>query len=127
MDNNIYKWIRRKNMTQADLAQTVDVKREYINRIINRKVTPIVSLGIRLANALVVAMEGLFIIIMLVKEHYINRKRCRTQKGEKMWQAIVEIVKAVLARQDFSIWGIGFLVLCLGAAAALIIWAWRGG
>ncbi len=44
-----------------------------------------------------------------------------------MWQSITEIVKAVLARQDFSIWGISFFVLCAGAAAALIIWAWRGG
>lgn len=61
MDNNIYRVIRKKNMTQADLAKMVGVKREYINRIINRKVTPTVPLGMRIANALEVPMEDLFI------------------------------------------------------------------
>ena len=62
MDNNIYRVIVRKNMTQADLAKKVGVKREYINRIINRKITPTVPLGMRIANALEVPMEDLFII-----------------------------------------------------------------
>jgi putative transcriptional regulator len=62
MDNNIYRVIQRKNMTQANLAQMVGVKREYINRIINRKVTPTVPLGMRIAKALRVPMEDLFII-----------------------------------------------------------------
>ena len=62
MDNNIYPVIRRKNMTQADLAVLVGVKREYINRIINRKVTPTVPLGMRIANALETPMEELFVL-----------------------------------------------------------------
>jgi DNA-binding XRE family transcriptional regulator len=62
MDNNIYRVIIEKEMTQADLARMVGVKREYVNRIINRKVTPTVPLGMRIANALEVSMEDLFII-----------------------------------------------------------------
>ena len=62
MDNNIYQVIRRKDMTQADLAKMVGVKREYMNRIINRKVTPTVPLGMRIARALEVPMEDLFVI-----------------------------------------------------------------
>lgn len=49
-------------MTQGDLAQMVGVKREYINRIINRKVTPTIPLGIRIAKALEVSIEDLFFI-----------------------------------------------------------------
>ena len=62
MDNNIYKAIRKRNMTQADLAEMVGVKREYMNRIINRRVTPTVPLGMRIAHALGLPMEDLFII-----------------------------------------------------------------
>lgn len=62
MDNNIYRIIMEKEMTQADLARMVGIKREYVNRIINRKVTPTVPLGMRIANALKVSMEELFII-----------------------------------------------------------------
>jgi DNA-binding XRE family transcriptional regulator len=62
MENNIYRVIMEKEMTQADLARMVGVKREYVNRIINRKVTPTVPLGMRIANALEVSMEDLFII-----------------------------------------------------------------
>jgi putative transcriptional regulator len=62
MDNNIHQTIRERNMTQGDLAIMVGVKREYINRIINRKVTPTVPLGMRIAKALKVPMEDLFII-----------------------------------------------------------------
>ena len=62
MENNIYKVIRQKNMTQADLARIVGVKREYINRIINRKITPTVPLGLRIANALSVPVEELFFV-----------------------------------------------------------------
>jgi putative transcriptional regulator len=58
--NNISQVIRQKNMTQADLAKMVGVKREYINRIINRKVTPTIPLGLRIANALEVPIEKLF-------------------------------------------------------------------
>lgn len=62
MDNNIYRVIRQRNMTQANLASMVGIKREYINRIINRKVTPTVPLGMRIAKALEVPMEELFVI-----------------------------------------------------------------
>ena len=62
MDNNIYRIILQRNMTQANLAQMVGIKREYINRIINRKVTPTVPLGMRIAKALDVPMEQLFVI-----------------------------------------------------------------
>jgi putative transcriptional regulator len=62
MDNNIYKVISGRKMTQASLANMVGVKREYINRIINRKVTPTVPLGMRIAKALDVPMEELFIV-----------------------------------------------------------------
>jgi putative transcriptional regulator len=62
MDNNIYKVIRDRNMTQADLAKMVGVKREYMNRIINRRITPTVPLGMRIAHALDLPMEDLFLI-----------------------------------------------------------------
>ncbi len=62
MDNNIYRVILSRDMTQANLARMVGVKREYMNRIINRKVTPTVPLGMRIAKALDLPMEDLFII-----------------------------------------------------------------
>jgi putative transcriptional regulator len=62
MDNNIYRVILEKNMTQAELARKIGVKREYINRIINRKVTPTIPLGMRIANALEMPMEDLFVL-----------------------------------------------------------------
>jgi putative transcriptional regulator len=62
LDNNIHRVIREKNMTQGDLAQMVGVRREYLNRIINRKITPTVPLGIRIARALEVPVEELFIL-----------------------------------------------------------------
>jgi transcriptional regulator with XRE-family HTH domain len=37
-------------MTQTKLAKKVGIKREYINRIINSKVTPTVPLGMRIAH-----------------------------------------------------------------------------
>jgi putative transcriptional regulator len=51
-----------KNMTQKELAIMLGIKREYINRIINRKVTPTVPLGMRIARALERPMEDLFIL-----------------------------------------------------------------
>ncbi len=62
MDNNIYRVIREKNITQGKLAQMVGLRREYLNRIINRKITPTVPLGMRIADALEVPMEKLFIL-----------------------------------------------------------------
>ena len=60
MENKIFDVIREKEMTQAELANRVGVKREYINRIIHSKITPTVSLAMRIANALEVTIEDLF-------------------------------------------------------------------
>jgi len=62
MNNNICRMIHAKNMTQANLAEKVGIKREYLNRIINSKVNPTVPLGMRIARALEVPMEEVFII-----------------------------------------------------------------
>ncbi len=59
MDNNIKKVIYQKKMTQAELARMVGVKREYMNRIINRRVTPTITLGLRIAHALKMPVEDL--------------------------------------------------------------------
>ena len=63
VDNNICFIIAKKNLTQVDLAQMVGVKREYINRIINRKVTPTVPLAMGIAKALKVSVEEVFTLI----------------------------------------------------------------
>jgi len=62
MENNINRVIRQKKMTQVMLANMVGVKREYLNRIINKKITPTVPLGMRIAKSLDVLMEELFIV-----------------------------------------------------------------
>ncbi len=62
MENNIYQAISKRNMTQGDLAKKVGVRREYINRIINKKITPTVPLAMRIAHALELSMENLFIV-----------------------------------------------------------------
>jgi DNA-binding XRE family transcriptional regulator len=62
MNNNIYQVIRYKNMTQLDLARMLGVRREYINRIIHRKITPTVPLGIRIAKALGMQVEDVFFL-----------------------------------------------------------------
>ena len=62
MNNNIDRVIREKRMTQTELARLVGVKREYINRIIHRKITPTIPLGLRIAHVLEVSMEELFIL-----------------------------------------------------------------
>lgn len=62
MYNNISHELHEKHMTQADLAKKVGVKREYINRIINSKVTPTIPLGMRIAHALDMPMEKLFFL-----------------------------------------------------------------
>ncbi len=61
MKNKIGRIIREKNITHDDLAKVIGVNREYINLIINRKITPTVILGARIADALGVPMEELFI------------------------------------------------------------------
>ena len=65
VDNNISKLIHDKNMTQVGLAHMVGVKREYLNRIIHRKITPTVPLGMRIAKALETPMEKVFIIELI--------------------------------------------------------------
>ena len=62
MDNKISQVIRQKNMTQVNLAQKVGVSRAYINRIIKGRINPTVPLGIRIAKALEIQVEDLFII-----------------------------------------------------------------
>ncbi len=62
MENNIYQKIRERNMTQQNLADRVGIRREYINRIINCKITTTIPLGIRIARALGMLVEDLFII-----------------------------------------------------------------
>jgi DNA-binding XRE family transcriptional regulator len=60
--NNIHDILRKRNMTQSKLAGMVGVKREYLNRIINRKITPSVSLGMRIAKALRMTVEDVFVL-----------------------------------------------------------------
>ena len=62
MDNRIYKVLRRKNLTQGELAEIIGIRREHLNRIIHRKITPTIPLGMRIAKALEVKMEYLFIL-----------------------------------------------------------------
>ena len=60
MENVIYKMLIDQDMTQAELARKVGVKREYINRIINCKITPTIPLGLRIARALGMKVEDVF-------------------------------------------------------------------
>lgn len=64
MDNKIDQVMNERNITAADLAKMVGIKQRYINRIIYRKNAPSVRLQIRIAKALGVPMQDLF-----VKEH----------------------------------------------------------
>ena len=60
MKNKIDQVIREKNITQDDLAKVIGVNRDYINLVINKKITPTVILGTRIAHALDVPVEELF-------------------------------------------------------------------
>lgn len=60
MQNSIYQKLIKRNMLQSELARKVGVKREYINRIINRKITPGIPLGLRIAKALDLQVEDIF-------------------------------------------------------------------
>jgi putative transcriptional regulator len=62
MENNIYRILVNKNMTQAELARRVGVKREYMNVIINRKITPTIPLGMRIARALGKTCEEVWVL-----------------------------------------------------------------
>lgn len=61
MKNNIYKMLVDQGKTQAQLARDVGVQREYMNRIINDKITPTIPLGIKIAKALGSSVEDVFI------------------------------------------------------------------
>lgn len=60
MNNNIYKTLHEKNMTPTELAQIVGIDPSSLHYFITRKLTPNVSLRIRIANALEVPIEYLF-------------------------------------------------------------------
>lgn len=60
LENNIGKMLLERNMFQAELGRKVGVKREYINRIINRGITPTIPLGLRIAKALDSTVEEVF-------------------------------------------------------------------
>lgn len=60
MKNKIYQILMAQNLTQAELAGRVGVKREYLNKIINDKITPLVPLGLKIAQALGVQIEDIF-------------------------------------------------------------------
>lgn len=62
MENGIYQAIVRQNITQSALAKRIGIKREYLNRIINRKVTPTIPLGLRISKALGIPIEDLFFL-----------------------------------------------------------------
>lgn len=62
MDNRIIQIIRQKNITQMYLAGIIGITPAYLNRIIKKKVTPTVPLGMRIADALGVSVEELFIL-----------------------------------------------------------------
>lgn len=62
MVDYIDRTIRKKNLTQAESVRMVGVKREDLNRIINRKVNPTLLLGMRIAKALNMPMEDLSIM-----------------------------------------------------------------
>jgi DNA-binding XRE family transcriptional regulator len=60
VNNNVYKILHEKNMTSTELAQIVGIDQSSLHYIITRKLTPNVSLRMRIANALEVPMEYLF-------------------------------------------------------------------
>jgi len=60
MENSIQKVLADKNMTQAELASRVGIKREYLNKIINNHITPTVGLAMKIAKALDMRVEDLF-------------------------------------------------------------------
>lgn len=62
MDNNISKILHDLEWTQEVLAEMVGVKRAYINRIINNKITPTIPLGIKITRALNSTIEEVFIL-----------------------------------------------------------------
>jgi putative transcriptional regulator len=60
LDNDIAAILIRKNLSQADLARACGLKREYINRIVNRKISPGGVIMLNIAKALGVPVEEIF-------------------------------------------------------------------
>lgn len=60
MKNCIKEELKKQELTQAQLAHRVGIKREYLNRIINDKVTPTIPLGIKIAGGLGLIVEDVF-------------------------------------------------------------------
>lgn len=60
LDNNLIAILIDKNMLQAELARACGLKREYINRIINRKISPGGKIMLQIAKALGMPVEEIF-------------------------------------------------------------------
>jgi len=60
MMNCIHQILKNKNMTQADLAGMVGIKREYLNKIMNSHVTPTVVLAMKISRSLDMKVEEVF-------------------------------------------------------------------
>jgi transcriptional regulator with XRE-family HTH domain len=69
MENIIRQVLTAKKMTQAQLAGRIGIKREYLNKIINRHITPTVSLAIKIGQSLDVPVEELFSPMDVNKKH----------------------------------------------------------
>jgi DNA-binding XRE family transcriptional regulator len=63
MKNCIKEELVRQELTQGQLAKRVGIKREYLNRIINNKVTPTVPLGIKISRHLGLIVEDVFFLM----------------------------------------------------------------
>lgn len=61
MDNNIKQYRKEKGISQEDLARMCKVTRQTINAIENNKYDPTLSLAFKLAQALQVPIDKLFI------------------------------------------------------------------
>jgi putative transcriptional regulator len=69
MKNIIQQVLSAKKMTQSQLADRVGIKREYLNKIINSRITPTVGLALRIGQALDMQVEELFSALELEKRH----------------------------------------------------------
>ena len=61
MDNNIKQYRKENGISQEDLARMCKVTRQTINAIENNKYDPTLSLAFKLAQALQVPIDKLFI------------------------------------------------------------------
>lgn len=69
MENNIQNYLDKNKIAnrnpshQGALTEMVGLRREYMNRIINNKLTPSVELGLKIKNALgVEKIEDVFLL-----------------------------------------------------------------